>query len=50
MPFTSDRFIVDDTMLKIMDSLFGVQAEDMPADATSFYELGMCLWEGGYTG
>ena len=33
-----DGFTKDEAMLKIMDSFFGVQAEDMPADATSFAE------------
>ena len=33
-----DGFTKDEAMLKIMDSFFGVQAEDMPADATGFAE------------
>lgn len=31
-----DGFTKDESMLKIMDSLFGVKAEDMPEDGTTF--------------
>ena len=31
-----DGFTKDESMLKIMDSFFGVKAEDMPEDATTF--------------
>lgn len=34
--FFIDGFTKDESMLKIMDSFFGVQAEDMPKDATTF--------------
>ena len=34
-----DGFTKDETMLKIMDSLFKVTAEDMPKDATEFARL-----------
>ncbi len=34
--FFIDGFTKDEAMLKIMDSFFGVQAEDMPEDATTF--------------
>ncbi len=34
-----DGFTKDETMLKIMDSLFKVTAEDMPKDATEFVRL-----------